>query len=221
MLRQDFKVLEVDSGDGIRIEIGASLIFLAFVMVHVVGGLEEFLLDALVFMVILLSLYLREAFRAAVALRMGLTVESVRLNGAGGSIVHSRATPLQAETLAAVGPLASLGLWALASLFHGVLPSGQLAHWVEIFAFVNLFIGIVTLLPVQPFDGGRFLLSALSRLVGPGFARRVMGALGLPLSVLWLPACLLAFLIFGMVLIALPTPREHWQMLTGRTAAEG
>lgn len=223
MLRQDFTVLQIEPGDGPRVEIGGSLILLAFVMVHVLSGVMAFLEDLAVFVVIVFSLFLREAVRARVIEALGLRLFSVRLSGGGGHADYSRASLRDEETIAAIGPMVSLALWAMATIVLWTLPDGSAAaRWVEIFAFVNLFIGIFTALPVQPNDGGRFLYLWLSRTISVPVARRVCGGIGLLLSVVWLPASLLAFLIFGMVLIALPSVSEHWAMLTrGAPAVEG
>lgn len=221
MLRQDFTVLQVQSGRGVRLEIGASLVLFAFVMVHVIGGMVEFLHDTLIFMMIVFSLYLRELARAWAVEAQGLTLYAVKLSGGGGAAEHSRATPYQQEFIAAMGPITSFALWALATLAVHVLPDGQAAVWLTKFAFINLFIGLITALPVQPMDGGKFLYLYLGRTISVAFARRVMGVFGLMLSLIWLPAMLLTFLIFGIVLISLPSISEHWEMIKGAPALEG
>lgn len=222
MLRQDMPVVQFSTREGVRIEIGFSLVLFAFVMVHLTGGMAGFLGDLAVFLLIIFSLYLREAARTWVVAKQGLELISHKFGAAGGQVRTSRASVEAQELIAAIGPLTSFGLWAISALILPLLPEASLAaDWLMKFAFINLFIGIVTSLPVQPLDGGRFLYLYLSRTVSPAFARRVMGAFGLMLSAIWLPAMLLSFLIFGIVLLTLPSMAEHWAMLKGEAAVEG
>ncbi len=214
MLRQDFTIHQLETRDGLKVEIGASLLLLALVMVQIVHGIGPFLHSLAVFVLILLSLHLREMARGWVVRAFGLKLSGIVLSGAGGHTLHERGTDEQEELIAAIGPITSFALWAGTNLMMPIAPEAALI-WLQIFAFVNLFIGIFTALPVQPMDGGRFLHLYLTRHFGQRLANRIMGFLGLGLSVFWLPASLLAFLICGMVLIALPSPREHWDMLKG------
>jgi len=215
MLRQDFAIYRSETRDGLRVEIGASLILLALVMLQVVHGASTFLHSLAIFIIVVFSLHMREMMRAWAVQLQGLTLHGIVLSGAGGYTEHNRGTDEQEELIAIIGPITSFALWALANLAMPFVGDETALMWLQIFAFVNLFIGIFTALPVQPLDGGRFLHLFLSRHLGQGAANRMMGFMGLGLSVFWLPASLLAFLIFGMVLIALPSPREHWEMLKG------
>lgn len=216
MLRQDLPVVQFRTREGIRIEVGASILFLAIIMVHMSGGIVGFLHDLAIFVLILFAFYLREVTRSWVVSNQGHDIFSVSFGGAGGQIAHSRASIEEQEVIAAMGPLTSLGLWAISALILPFLPEASAAAvWLEIFAFINLYIGIITALPVLPLDGGRFLFLYLGRTVSPTAARRVVGGLGLLLSVIWLPAMLLSFLVFGILLLAVPSMREHWGMLKG------
>ena len=64
MLRQDFIIFQSQSTEGLRVEIGASLLLLALVMLQVVHGAGPFLHSLAIFVLILLSLHLREMARA-------------------------------------------------------------------------------------------------------------------------------------------------------------
>lgn len=214
MLRQDFSIFQSEMRDGLRIEVGASLLLLTLVMLKITQGAAPFLHSLAVFVTILASLHMREMARSWMVRRQGLKLHGIMLTGAGGHTLHDRGTDEQEELIAITGPFTSLTLWAVANLIIPVAPEGAVL-WLQVFAFVNLFIGIFTALPVQPLDGGRFLHLYFTRTLGQDIANRIMGFLGLGLSVFWLPVSLLAFLIFGMVMIALPSPREHWQMLKG------
>lgn len=215
MLRQDFAVYQSQVKDGVRIEIAASLMLLAFVMTVAFDSVSRFIENFAVLIIILACLHLREMARSWVVRVQGLTQEAIVLSGSGGGSIHTSGTDEQEELIAAIGPLTSFALWGLTNLVLLGVPDGEARHWVEVFAFVNLFIGVFTALPVMPLDGGRFLHLYLGRSVGPNMANRTLGFTGLIISVLWLPACLLALLVTGMILIAVPSLHEHWEMLKG------
>ncbi|MEM9319713.1 MAG: hypothetical protein AAGA70_12015 [Pseudomonadota bacterium] len=220
MLRQDFAIYYAETQNGVRVEIGASLLLLALVMIPLLGGAAAFLHGVAVFLIVLAALHLREVARSILAGRLGLRLDGVVLSGAGGRTLTERRSCEYDELIAISGPLASFSLWALANLALTIVPDGEARYWLEIFAFVNLFVGLFTILPVQSLDGGRFCYLWLRRRVGAAIANRLMGAVGLLLAVIWLPASLLAFLICGIVLIALPSIGEHWAMLKGADAIE-
>lgn len=213
MLRQDFAIYQAECRDGHKIDIGLSLLLLMVVMLC---ASQHFMMDLAAFFLIVFSLHTREMIRAWFVRLLGLELHNIVLSGAGGHTVHESGTVEEEELIAAIGPITNFTLWALAVL---ALPfftaDGAVFFWLELFAFVNLFVGIATALPMMPMDGGRFLYLYLGRVFGQGTANRVVGGVGLVLSVIWLPVLLLSFLITGMVLIALPSIQEHWDMLKG------
>lgn len=64
--------------------------------------------------------------------------------------------------------LGSLGLW---------LMDGRWGEWVRGFVFSSFSLGILNLLPIRGFDGGRILTSLLCLRLSPLTARRILGAL--------------------------------------------
>ncbi|MBF9031557.1 hypothetical protein HKCCE3408_14235 [Rhodobacterales bacterium HKCCE3408] len=215
MLRHDVAVVKWNDCQGIRHEIGLSVFLLAFLIVPPTGTVAEVVADLSIFMMVIAALALREAIRAWAAGVQGLKLFAVKLSAAGGHVEHSRADRVQEEFVAAMGPVTSLWLWAVAATLSQLLPAGATAAWMADFALVNLFIGAITALPALPLDGGRFLYLYLGRTVSEHVARRVIGVCGLVLSVLWLPAMLMTYLFTGLVLLALPSIQEHWEMVKG------
>jgi Zn-dependent protease len=114
----------------------------------------------LAFAVILyLSVLLHEASHAMMARHYGFPVSSITLHFLGGmTAIEGEATkPRQEFMIAVVGPLtsilvgaASLGLWF-------VVPDGLLQMAVGSLAAMNLFVGVLNLVPGLPLDGGRVL----------------------------------------------------------------
>ena len=122
MLRQDFMIFQSQSKDGLRVEIGASLLLLALVMLQVVHGAGVFLHSLAIFVLILLSLHLREMVRAWVVRLQGLKLHGIVLSGAGGYTLHDRGSDEQEELIAAIGPITSLALWAGTNLVLPIAP---------------------------------------------------------------------------------------------------
>ncbi len=120
------------------------------------------------------SLVAHESAHIIMAHRLGYAVEAMELRPFGciARLAGSPAPGPEAAAIAAAGPLASLLLSlcsaGLAYLFGdtaGLTAPGD-------FAFFNLTLGLVNLLPVLPLDGGRLALSAVSRASGGKSRRR-------------------------------------------------
>ena len=85
--------------------------------------------------------------------------------------------------LAAAGPIISLLAALLGALFWSASPAAQ------IFSCASLVLGLVNLLPIRSFDGGRMLECSLSAVLGPHHTRIVMRGTSLVfLFLLWLLA---------------------------------
>ena len=109
--------------------------------------------------ILYLSVLLHEASHAMMARHYGFPVSSITLHFLGGmtAIEGEARRPRQEFMIAVVGPLtsilvgaASLGLWF-------VVPDGLLQMAVGSLAAMNLFVGVLNLVPGLPLDGGRVL----------------------------------------------------------------
>ena len=70
--------------------------------------------------------------------------------------------------LSAAGPFASLVLAALAAVFWEAAPA------LRLFSCASLLLGLLNLLPIKSFDGGRMLECALMCLLPEAYSRRLM-----------------------------------------------
>ena len=213
MFSDDTPLMEARGPYGAPVHMTLTFVLLAAVMVRFISGWERFLQDVIVFAVLGGSLYLRVVMRACAARVQGLEVFRITLNGGCGTVEHGRATAEQEMFVTAMGPVTSMWLWAVSTALLQFGPTGGLATLLQLTAFLNFFIALVTLLPVQGMDGGRLVVLMLQRMLPQYQAERVAGAIGLGLAVIWLPAMLVSFLLFGMVLLCVPSVTAHWDML--------
>lgn len=75
--------------------------------------------------------------------------------------------------LCLAGPLVNLFLGSIGLNLIGKYPS----KWLTDFVFASLTLGLLNLLPIKDFDGGRILNALLCRLLSPRFAHRVLSLL--------------------------------------------
>ena len=129
----------------------------------------------------LLAALLHECGHLAAAWGMGVTPEQLRLDLLGARMeIRGRVLSYGEEIwLAAAGPLASLLLFGVGACFWELAAA-------RVLACASLLLGLLNLLPIRSFDGGRMLESFLSATVGVGAARRVMtGTSFVSLLLLW------------------------------------
>lgn len=125
-----------------------------YAVAGVIGGL-----------LLLMSLVVHEAAHALTARRSGIPVRDMTLWALGGMTRMDRpATARAAFAVAVSGPLASLGIGAIAlGAAAGVgaggwrIPAAVLG-WLGV---TNLLLGVFNLLPAAPLDGGRVLQAAV------------------------------------------------------------
>ena len=113
-----------------------------------------------VFAVVLyFSVLLHEASHAVVAQRLGYGVHSITLHFLGGmtEIDGTSRRPRHEFWIAVVGPLTSIAVGAVAGGTWLLFPDGLLGVAIGTLAFMNLFIGVLNLVPGLPLDGGRVL----------------------------------------------------------------
>lgn len=130
----------------------------------------------------LLAAFLHECGHIAAARALGISPREVRLDLLGARMeISGRVLSFGEEfLLAAAGPLASL----VFSLAGALLWQFEAAR---IFSAVSLLLGLLNLLPIRTFDGGRMLEAGLSACMGVAWANRVMRLCSfLALFSLWL-----------------------------------
>lgn len=116
----------------------------------------------------LLAALLHECGHFAAAMLMHIPLKCLRIDFLGARMeLTSGLLPYGKEwLLCAAGPLASLLLAALAA------PLWSVTHFAEIFSCASLVLGLVNLLPINSFDGGRMLESFLCATFGSAVAAR-------------------------------------------------
>ena len=201
---------------GVPIQIGSSAPMLALLII-MLNASNGGVTDGLIFVAILFgSILLHELGHAWGCHVQGVPVRRVMIYGGGGFCEHARTTTRREdELITAMGPIVNLVLWAVASLafmnLYLSLPLSVLVLLSQI-AWLNLFLAIFNLLPVQPLDGGRLLQLTLMRFMEPRSATKLAGGIGVVLCVLWLPILFFSFTMLGFVLFFFPSFRLHLQM---------
>lgn len=106
------------------------------------------------------SVLVHELGHALTARAFGLEVHRINLHMLGGDTEISRSefTPLRQFTIAAAGPVLSLGLGGVGMVAAQLLEAGTVSHLLAIqLGAANLLVGGFNLLPGLPLDGGQLL----------------------------------------------------------------
>lgn len=237
MFNDNTPITEFRGPFGVPIQIGASLfLLLAF---YLYSGAGDILWSLIFVTLLIFAILLHELGHAWASLVQNVPVRRIMIYGGGGFCERSRsATAFEQELIVAMGPIVNLTLWAVFSLASNGMwdwiisdasgyqnpdalfnsPRAQIAEIMGLFAYINGFLAIFNLLPVQPLDGGKLLHLILLRLCEPGMAMVVTGAVGLALAVLWIPAMVVAFGLGWWLLFFIPSIPLHWNMVRGRLA---
>jgi Zn-dependent protease len=85
-------------------------------------------------------------------------------------------------------------------------------------AWINLILLIFNMIPVQPLDGGKLFHLMMLRIMGDEPAQGITGAVGLALSVVWIPAMIVAYYYEGWILFFIPSIMAHYRMMRGEPA---
>jgi Zn-dependent protease/CBS domain-containing protein len=140
------------------------------------------------------AVMVREIARCITAAYHGLQLRSILLLPIGGLFAY--ASPESAEragaggvqvALAVVGPLANLAIAAvIGGLIVGTSPHASLfvhpwvtpAHLVRSVVWLNVFLGVLNLVPAYPLDAGRLMRAFFVRKRGEAQATRAVSGLG-------------------------------------------
>jgi len=202
---------------GVPVHIGSSILLLVFLFLSFGTSTAQLLYNAIFLGMIIGSIYLHELGHAWATLVQGIPVRRIMIYGGGGFCERTRsATPRQEELIVAMGPIVNLTIWAVASLIWPYMPEGLLMWAVNLLAWINLFLAIFNMIPVQPLDGGKLFHLLLLRFTSQAMAMRIAGGVGLVISVLWLPAMYLAYTKLGFLLFFFPPIGLHWRMMNGK-----
>lgn len=135
--------------------------------------------------VTLLAALLHETGHVVAARLLHLPLRELRLSALGARLVLKGSLLSYGEewALCAAGPIFSLMGAAIAMLLRTAFPSA------ELFAMVSLFLGVLNLLPIRSFDGGRMADALLHRLLPERWADGILNASSfLCLFLLWASA---------------------------------
>lgn len=211
---------------GIPIEIGRTLPLLVGLLIFM--SLDSNLVGGIVFAVMLvLAIFLHELGHAWGCLIQGIPVRRIKLFGGGGFCEHARSTTRrESELIVIMGPLVNLALWAIFGLLWPMLPNigagSTLIHDVTYycyqFSFLNLFLFVMNMIPVQPLDGGKLFHLYLCRWIEPRKALRIAGGVGFVMAILWIPAMIGMYVFAGFVLLFMPSIKAHYHMMRGDMA---
>jgi Zn-dependent protease len=202
---------------GVPVEIGSSLILLAFIFIQPFSGLS---LDSVIFfLLIVLAIFLHEFGHAWGTIIQGHAVKRVMIYGGGGFCEGTRALPrAEEEFVVAMGPIVNLALWAICSLAYPYVAESSYyyaAGYFYAFAQINIFLFAMNMIPVQPLDGGKLFYLTMRRWFDRAEAIKIAGLIGVALAVLWIPAMIYCFIELGFILLFLPSIKQHWQMFRG------
>lgn len=127
-----------------------------------------------------LSVLAHEASHAYMARRFDLPVTHITLQFFGGmtAIDGEPENPRQEFWVSVVGPLSSLAVALVAFLASLVVSGGLVGLAFSGLAWVNLFVGIVNLVPGLPLDGGRVLKAVVWGVSGDTHRGTVVAAWG-------------------------------------------
>jgi Zn-dependent protease len=187
---------------------------------------------AMICVAIVLAIFLHELGHAWGNIVQDVPVRRIMLHGAGGFCESKRsANAYQQELIVAMGPIVNAVLWAVCSLFDTVMWNiwanagtepgyvlSEVMYFIWLFAQINLLLFIFNMIPVQPLDGGKLFHLVMLRFTNGQSAQMITGAVGLALSIAWIPAMIAVFFYQGWVLFFIPSIAAHFHMMRGARA---
>jgi Zn-dependent protease len=213
MLKDENPIFQFRGPWGVPVQVAPSLLMLVAIFVLLGGSVETLFYDLAFAAILIGSIFLHELGHAWGCLIQGVPVRRIMLYGGGGFCEHAGATTrYEEELIVAMGPIVNLAIWAVASLVEPSISNPVLGWAVFWLAQLNLFLALFNLLPVMPLDGGKLFQLGAMRLLPDVTATRVAGAVGVLLSVLWIPGMVVVFLYFGFVLFFIPPLMLHLEM---------
>ena len=154
---------------GVPVYIGASWLVMAAVVIAIVGsantgmGAAGYLVGAVYAVGLLVAVLVHEGAHALAARSFGIEVHRIVADLWGGHTAYDGrlSTPGRSAVISVAGPLANLGLAAMAYAAGAQIPDGTSSYIVSGFALVNLLLAGFNLLPGLPLDGGQIVDAAV------------------------------------------------------------
>ncbi len=195
-------------GSGGQIEVYAGLIEtltgVGFDLGALRAGSMPWIIGILAASGLFVSVTLHELGHSWVALRYGLSIDSITLWILGG-IAALGSIPKEWNKefwIAIAGPLTSIGVGAVCYVGVLALPASSnivrfVIGWL---AIVNITLAAFNLLPAFPMDGGRILRAILARNRPYGTATRIAGRIGVIFAILFAVVGVMAFNVILLLL---------------------
>ncbi|MGY3437075.1 MULTISPECIES: site-2 protease family protein [unclassified Marinovum] len=216
MFHKDTPIAQYRGPFGVPVQIGASSIVLVMIYLSFFNSLTDLAYDLAFVVLLVLSILLHELGHAWGCIIQGVPVRRILLHCGGGLCERDQdVTDRQKELIVAMGPIVNLTIWAVSSLIWPHLPAGVLAWALSTLAWINFYLAIFNLMPVQPLDGGKLLNLLLARFLGASAASRIAGWVGLALILAWAPLLIGGFYYFSIMLFFLPSFRANFDMARG------
>jgi Zn-dependent protease len=206
---------------GFPVAIGLDFLLIAFLFGSVLPGQYLFIWIA----ILVVSILVHELGHAFALRRYGIT-PSIRLWGMGGLTTWGFALPPRKTiVVSAAGPLLGVAIGVAAMLVRSLMSAGSVADWtVQMLVWVNLYWGLLNLLPIAALDGGHITTSAFLLVLGP--RGRAPGLIFVALSSLVIAVIAFAIgFVYLAVIVAIfafldPAPyQELRRILSRRTSA--
>lgn len=213
-MRDETPIFEFTGPFGIPVQISGSLLMLVLIIVGLGGNIQNLHFQLIFVAVLVASIFLHELGHAWGCHVQGVPVRRIVIYGGGGFCEQKRAaSAYQDELIVAMGPIVNLAIWAMASLAMPGVSQPMLYMVLYITAYLNLFLAIFNLLPVHPLDGGKLFQLVLMRFLPGVTATKISGAVGVVISLLWIPGMFFVWYTTGFILFFFPSLRMHLQMM--------
>jgi Zn-dependent protease len=185
--------LELGRIGGITVYLDMFFILILFIFsshYFTAGDSQMMSVGLLIIAGIIVSILLHEFGHALAAWFFKVKVGDIELTGLGGVIHFASSLPKSALARASIylaGPAVNLALsYGCALLGKVALGSGQSLVAMVLFqlAGLNMYLMVFNLLPAFPLDGGHALDALLGKVIGPIWAQRIVGVLGMAIAAL-------------------------------------